>query len=333
MQRIIGLIIFLSVSVTTIFAQKKEDVIAYIDTYKDLAIAEMKRTGVPASIKLAQGVHETMAGMSDLVLKSNNHFGIKCKTGWAGAKVYHTDDAVGECFRSYPKAEDSYIDHSNFLKGSPRYAFLFELNPEDYEAWAYGLKKAGYATNIKYSQILIRLIKDYNLQQYSLVALGKLNEADELPVTGPKKGEEASNEGAYAEPVIKMPVTYPSGEFQINNTKVIYVKSGVSWLALAEQHNMPLARLLDFNDLETDEPIEQPGRLVYIQRKRKVGTGEFYIVQKGENMYDICQKEGIRLESLRSLNQLFEGMEPAPGQKLHLQTQAVKRPLLIGEKI
>jgi hypothetical protein len=334
MQRIIVLGCFLLLSVTTVFSQKKEDVINYINIYKDIAIREMKRTGVPASIKLAQGVHETMAGMSDLVLKSNNHFGIKCKTGWAGKKVYHDDDAAGECFRSYDSAAISYRDHSDFLKGSPRYAFLFQLDPEDYEAWAYGLKKAGYATNIKYSQILIKLIKDYNLQQYSLVALGKLKASDEVATTGPEKEEEAvSNEAAYAEPVITMSAqTYPAGEFLVNNTKVIYAKGGTSWLSIAEKYDMPLSRLLDFNDIETDEAIAQPGQLVYIQRKRKVGANEFHFVQKGESMYNICQKEGIRLESLQSLNNLFEGMEPAAGQKLNLQTQAAKRPLLVGEK-
>lgn len=332
MQRSILLVVFLSVTVTTIFAQKKEVILAYIDNYKTLAISEMKRTGVPASIKLAQGIHETMAGTSDLVLKSNNHFGIKCKTGWSGAKVYHDDDAAGECFRSYVKAEDSYKDHSDFLKGSPRYAFLFQLDPEDYEAWAYGLKKAGYATNIRYSKILIGLIQDYNLQQYSLMALGKLKASDETTATGPRN-EPTSEEAGSTETVITMPEQhYPAGEFLINNTKVIYVKGGTSWLALAEKYNMPLSRLLDFNDLEAEEPIAEPGRLVYIQRKRKAGPTEFHIVQKGEHMYDIAQKEGIRLESLRELNQLFEGMEPAPGQKLQLQNQAAKRPLLIGEK-
>ena len=124
----------------------------YIDQYKDLAIAEMKRTGVPASIKLAQGIHETMAGKSELVQKSNNHFGIKCKTGWNGPSVRHTDDARNECFRKYATANESYRDHSNFLKSSGRYASLFELDPTDYEAWAKGLKAAGYATNPVYAQ-------------------------------------------------------------------------------------------------------------------------------------------------------------------------------------
>lgn len=122
-------------------AQRPEDVINYIATYKNMAINEMKRTGVPAAIKLAQGIHETEAGKSNLVVRSNNHFGIKCKTSWAGDKVYHDDDARGECFRSYSTPEDSYVDHSDFLRKSTRYAFLFELDPTDYEAWAYGLKK------------------------------------------------------------------------------------------------------------------------------------------------------------------------------------------------
>ena len=155
-------------------AQSPDQVNAYINTYKFLAIAEMQRSGVPASIILAQGIHETSAGTSELVIASNNHFGIKCKANWTGQTVYHDDDAKGECFRSYAIAADSYKDHSDYLKQTPRYAFLFKLNPEDYEGWAYGLKKAGYATNIKYSQILIKLIEDYDLEKYSLIAMGKL---------------------------------------------------------------------------------------------------------------------------------------------------------------
>ncbi|MFT4024513.1 MAG: glucosaminidase domain-containing protein [Flavihumibacter sp.] len=120
----------------------------YINTYRHLAIEEMKRTGVPASITLAQGIHETEAGRSELVRKSNNHFGIKCKSTWVGEKVYHDDDAEGECFRSYNDPAVSYRDHSDFLRAGARYASLFKLDPTDYKGWAHGLKKAGYATNI-----------------------------------------------------------------------------------------------------------------------------------------------------------------------------------------
>src|ERR1700712_2603614 len=164
-------------------AQTPDQINEYIQTYKSLAITEMQRSGVPASIILAQGIHETSAGTRDLVIASNNHFGIKCKSSWTGNVVYHDDDARGECFRSYSAAQDSYRDHSDYLSQTPRYASLFKLNPEDYESWAYGLRKAGYATNIRYSQILIKLIQDYNLQQYSLIALGKINSSDEVSVT------------------------------------------------------------------------------------------------------------------------------------------------------
>src|SRR3954464_13828179 len=130
-----------------VLAQSSQTIKNYIASYKDIAIQEMQRTGVPAAITLAQGIHETSAGTSDLVVKSNNHFGIKCKSEWTGAAVYHDDDAKGECFRKYDDPFQSYRDHSDFLKNRPYYASLFQLNPTDYKAWAYGLKKAGYATN------------------------------------------------------------------------------------------------------------------------------------------------------------------------------------------
>src|SRR6516164_8289595 len=144
-----AVILFFAFLSTRLSAQAPYDIATYVNTYKLLAISEMQRTGVPASIILAQGIHETQAGTSDLVIASNNHFGIKCKTGWTGQVVYHDDDARGECFRSYASAADSYRDHSDYLLQTPRYAFLFKLNPEDYESWAYGLTKAGYATNLK----------------------------------------------------------------------------------------------------------------------------------------------------------------------------------------
>lgn len=145
----------------------------YIALYKDIAIAEMKRSGIPAAITLAQGLLETECGNSELVKKSNNHFGIKCKNNWTGATVSHDDDLRGECFRAYTTPDESFRDHSDFLKGSVRYAALFRLDPTDYRGWAYGLKKAGYATNPMYPQILIKNIEQYNLQQYSLLVLNE----------------------------------------------------------------------------------------------------------------------------------------------------------------
>lgn len=316
-------------------AQKEQDILDYIATYKDLAIREMQRTGVPAAIKLAQGIHETQAGKSDLVLRSNNHFGIKCKSTWTGDKVYHDDDARGECFRRYARPEDSYMDHSDFLKSNGRYAFLFKLNPTDFEGWAYGLRQAGYATNIRYSQILISLIRNYNLEDYTLIALGKMNEADHIVATASAPGINR-NQSLPVVPDIRDEVPeaqpeYPSTEFEINNTKVIFAKENTAWLAIAEQYHVSKSRLWDFNDLEQDDDILMSGQLVFLQRKRKVGANEFHIVKKGENLYSICQAEGIRYESLLKLNHLTEDASPAVGERLSLQTVAPSRPMLVTE--
>ena len=332
------IILSLFVSLTTV-AQPAGDIVEYINDYKQLAIDEMQRTGVPASIKLAQGIHETYAGKSDLVLKSKNHFGIKCKAAWTGNKVYHDDDARGECFRSYNSSRDSYMDHSNFLKGSERYSTLFQLDPTDYRAWAFGLKKAGYATNSKYSQIIIKLIEDYNLQQYSLIALGRLQPSEEIMAGS------GSKEVYTSAPVINAPVAvlelpkdgplepvrnYPQGEFSINNTRVIFAKSGSSLLGIAQEYDISLGRLLDFNDIKGKDVLEK-SQLVFLQRKRKVSVNEFHIVRLGETLYDISQEEGIRLESLAGYNHLKPHMIPAPGQKLNLQFKAPSRPTLAEE--
>lgn len=309
-------------------AQPGADILDYINTYKDLAMKEMIRTGVPASITLAQGIHETSAGKSDLVLKSNNHFGIKCKSSWTGGRVFHDDDAAGECFRQYAMAEDSYKDHSDFLKGSPRYAFLFNLDPHDYKGWAYGLKKAGYATNIKYSQILVKLIEDYNLQDYTLIALGeKQAPSGEILVSA-----NPAAPTVIAEVVKKPAVNYPTGEFRINQTRVIYASAGTPLLALAEQYNIPYARLLEFNDMK-DIDVLKEDQLIYLQRKRKQGSKEFHIVAEQESLYTISQEEGIRLDALADLNLVEPHMQPAVGEKLFLKTRALVRPILQSEVV
>ncbi len=345
------LFIFL-LGTTALQAQKSEVVIAYINNYRNIAIAEEQRTGVPAAIKLAQGIHETQAGTSELVRKSNNHFGIKCKNTWTGDKVYHDDDARGECFRSYPEPEQSYRDHSDFLKGSPRYAFLFQLDPTDYKAWANGLRQAGYATNYRYAQILVKLIEDYNLEQYTLIALGKLPAVNDALVDNDVSGKAAASGATSSiviqavnptvtgdaapkellEPSIKIAhPDYPEGAFSINNTKCVFVKTGTALLAVAETYHISFARLLDFNDLN-DGDVVREDQLIYLQRKRKTGANAFHIVQPGETLYYISQAEGIRLESLLANNLLTDKMQPAPGEKLYLQETAAARPLLADEK-
>ena len=334
------LLLFLSLNIIG-YSQNSDNVprpvvIDYIDTYKAIAISEMKRTGVPASITLAQGIHETEAGTSELVRKSNNHFGIKCKDYWTGDKVYHDDDARGECFRSYSRAFDSYMDHSDFLKNSARYASLFQLDPTDYEGWANGLRKAGYATNPKYAYILIKIINNYHLQDYTLIAMGKMKpeeewlasvKADNSPLL-PEEPEVTASLPVVA--VLEEP-KYPEGEFKINETRVIYAKAGTSLLSIAEKYDVALKRLIDFNELTKEEDNSLPsGQLIFLQRKRKTGANEFHLVMDGESIYDICQREAIRLESLLEYNHLANGMQPAIGEKLYLRTMSPSRPALLS---
>jgi len=331
------------------FAQLDPVVVEYIKKYKDLAIEEMQRTGIPASIKLAQGIHETSAGTSDLVKKSNNHFGLKCKAEWTGMTVTHTDDAPNECFRKYDKPLDSYKDQSNYLKGTPRYASLFELDPTDYKAWAFGLKKAGYATNPKYSQVLIKLIEDYDLQDYTMIALGKLKSGQETLAKNENKNPEIiipgeksvvmppepevvvySKKEAKKEVVEKKP-EYPDGEFKINETKVIYAKKGTSYLSLAEKYTIPLARIFEFNEMKVQEVVDKD-QLIYIMRKRKVGLNEQHTVKPGETLADIAQTEALRIESLLEYNFLQANMQPAVGSVLYLRSKGPGMPTLATGK-
>ncbi len=169
--------LFLFTIPLTTKAQKTATLI-YIDQYKDIAISEMKRTGIPASITLAQGVIESNSGESNLALNYKNHFGIKCKTDWKGETTYQDDDAKQECFRVYPNSNASFIDHSNFLKARPNYAPLFELDPVDDSAWAYGLKKAGYATASDYPKKLLKVINDFELSQFNFPELAFYDDDD-----------------------------------------------------------------------------------------------------------------------------------------------------------
>jgi len=341
-------LLFASLAFKNSFAQPDPVVVEYIKKYKDLAIAEMQRTGIPASIKLAQGIHETSAGTSDLVKRSNNHFGLKCKAEWTGMTVKHTDDAPNECFRKYENPSDSYKDQSNYLKGTPRYASLFELDPTDYKAWAFGLKKAGYATNPKYSQVLIKLIEDYDLQDYTMIALGKLKSGHETLAKNESKNSEIiipkdkpivmppePEIVVYSKKETKKPVEtktdFPDGEFKINETKVIYAKKGTSYLSIAEKYAIPLARIFEFNEMKVQEVVDKD-QLIYIMRKRKVGLNEQHTVTPGETLADIAQTEALRIESLLEYNFLQSNMQPAVGSVLYLRAKGPGMPALATGK-
>ena len=332
MQKIVSTLGFLLLLLPCIsYSQQSQVIEDYIAAYKDIAIAEMQRTGVPASIKLAQGIHETMAGTSSLVKKSNNHFGIKCKSNWTGPSVSHTDDAPNECFRKYELPQESYRDHSDFLRNNTRYASLFNLDPMDYEGWAKGLKKAGYATNPRYPQIIIDLIENYHLQDYTLIAMGKQVPGQEeiAAVLPEEKKLETLQDGAdkIIAAAEEAPVNYPSGDFRINNTKVVYVSSGISLLSIASQYNIPLAKIFEFNELPETETLAR-GQLIYLQRKRKSGESEYHVVKAGESLADVAQVEAIRLESLLEYNHLKNYMQPAQGEKLYLKNKAPGMPRL-----
>ncbi|MEO6868919.1 MAG: glucosaminidase domain-containing protein [Ginsengibacter sp.] len=317
---IISFCIFLSLDISAQRLTPEQ----YVATYKGLAIREMKRMGVPASITLAQGLLETEGGNSALLMRSNNHFGIKCKSNWTGDSVSHDDDAAGECFRVYKNAEDSYRDHSNFLKGSDRYGFLFKLNPADYKGWAYGLKKAGYATNPNYPQILITNIEKYNLQQYSLEALG------EVPVFD---GSKFTND-----PEVKMVVADDNNnnntsnqEISINGCKALHASKGTSLLAIATTYNIPLSKLLDINDLQNDGLLAKD-QLIFLQKKQTKGAISLYITGKDESLYDVSQKNGVQLKSLQEFNSLFNADILKEGTQVQLQPVVTKEPTKITVK-
>ncbi|MGI8583126.1 MAG: glucosaminidase domain-containing protein [Chitinophagaceae bacterium] len=318
-----------------VFSQKitKEQ---YIVTYKANAIREMKRMGVPAAITLAQGLLETENGNSELLKKSNNHFGIKCKSSWTAGGVSHDDDALGECFRTYKDAEGSYRDHSNYLRGNDRYAFLFKLDPRDYKGWAYGLKKAGYATNPRYPEILIKHIEENNLQQYTMVAV------NEVPVYDASKYQSDREEKAFTEIVkgkgssnvqlANNVLNTPKQKIDINGSKAIYETIGRSLLAIATENNINLNKLLEYNDLQKDGLLEED-QFIFLGKKSKEGDKDFYIVQNNESLYDVAQKNGIRLQNLFEYNDLKADEKIFAGSKLKLKAKAKEQPDLVKETL
>lgn len=292
----------------------------YIEKYKDLAIREMKRMGVPAAITLAQGLLETDNGNSVLLKKSNNHFGIKCKDSWTASGVSHDDDAKGECFRTYKDAEASYRDHSNFLRGGERYAFLFALDPKDYKGWARGLKKAGYATNPAYPDILIRNIEQYNLQQYSLLAAGEVPSFDRGKYTDDKevKVDTTDFQTKDAAVAVQAPVTgSESLESRINGTRCIRAVKGTSLLLIATQYRIALEKLMSFNDMKADGLL-QKDQYIYLQKKAQKGEKPFHIVQKGQTAWDVAQENGVQLKSVLEYNDLSENEQLVTGRKVSL---------------
>jgi LysM repeat protein len=295
----------------------------YVAQYKNIAIREMKRMGVPAAISLAQGILETENGNSDLVKKSNNHFGIKCKSTWTAETVSHDDDAPGECFRAYKTAEDSYRDHSNFLRGSSRYSFLFKLDPRDYKSWAYGLSKAGYATNPKYPEILIKNIEDNNLEQYTLEGINDIPVFDASQYSGDTQDKnQVQVLTTTPQDASDIAITEPA-KLSINGCKVVFAPKGTSLLAIATQNNINLSRLLEINDLHIDGLLDKD-QYIFVEKKQKLGDKDYYIVQQNESLYDIAQKNGVILQSLYDYNNISLADNIYPGTKIFLRPPLMK---------
>ncbi len=283
----------------------------YVEKYKDIAIKEMLESGIPASITLAQGILESDAGNSALAMYANNHFGIKCHKDWKGEKYIQDDDTKDECFRKYKTAEESFDDHSEFLKTRGRYTFLFELRKTDYKGWADGLKEAGYATDKNYAVKLIKLIDDFKLYQYDRM--------QEIAIDKPKK---------KTEPQIIKPTTavFSSARklFLNNNIKYVVVQDGDSYYKIAHDLDMRLWQLHNYNETGQQTCL-QVGDVVYLQpKRRRSNKEEVHTVRFGETMYYISQLYGIKMRHLYKLNSIQAGQEPVATQKIYLIKQRKK---------
>jgi LysM repeat protein len=314
----------------TLAASAKTPQKEYIRTYSVLAVQEMYRSGVPASITLAQGMLESGNGLSELALKGNNHFGIKCHSGWKGDSIYHDDDRKGECFRKYKDVELSYRDHSDFLRYRDRYKFLFDLDVTDYKGWANGLKKAGYATDPSYPKKLIKLIEEYKLYEYDVKPYTYGQQP--LKTEQPSRPEKPSRKPDRKEPVTA-PVAPPKSPYQMeqpkratesqreyfhfpvsrelysqNGVPFVYSLEGETYKSIAKAYGLFFKEILKINDLDSDEPL-RPGTVVYLQaKKKKAAKGkEMHFIDNGESLRDISQRYAVRLSAIYKIN----GLHPA----------------------
>ena len=285
---------------------KKNTRAEYIATWKDVAIREMQEHGIPASITLAQAILESGDGNSELARKANNHFGIKCHD-WTGKKSYHDDDHKGECFRSYKSAAESFDDHSIFLKRS-RYAFLYDYDITDYKAWAKGLKKAGYATNPKYPELLIRLIEENNLQQYDKAGSGKRS-------TTPRKGSSEKDGDAIVIEIDRGLEVFESD----NRIRYIITDGNYTPDELADRMHMGGWQIRKYNDLDRGAEIEK-GERIYLQPKRnKSKNVKTHVVLEDETLRDISQQYGVKMKKILRRSKLPKDYQIKPGDTLNLR--------------
>jgi len=275
----------------------------YIEQYKDVAIEQMLKWKIPASITLAQGLLESGAGQSDLAVSGNNHFGIKCH-GWKGRTIYRDDDQRHECFRAYNSAFESFEDHSRFLSSGQRYRSLFNLKITDYKGWARGLKAAGYATNPQYAERLIGLIELYGLDQYD-----KAKSYDHFIVDHSRKQKTGDTQLLHP---IKM----------FNKNYYIYARRGDTFRSIGEEIGVSYKKIARYNERNKNDRIDE-GEVIWLKKKQNKAPKEFknqpHVVQSGESMYSISQKYGIRLKSLYRLNKLSTDYVLKVGDRLRVR--------------
>lgn len=338
--------------VFTLFGSKKltEN---YINKFKNLAVTEMYRTGIPASIKLAQGILESDLGRSPLASHANNHFGIKCGKDWIGTIYYKHDDdmdstgtIIESCFRSYHNADQSYIDHSEFLihpAKKSRYGFLFELSTTDYVGWANGLKFAGYASDPSYPSKLIKIIENYRLYEYDIqvnpikqeyTAVTK-TEKSRASVKSEKDPENFKKQDKTIASALSKEVPIQKnhiGKYQVkkvNDIKMVHAFGGESIKELALRNKKNVHDLLEFNEkIESPDHILEAGEIVFFDKKKRSVEDEalaFHTVTKGETLYTISQKYGVRMESIALKNNLPENGEPLQGELVSLSRNLSKK--------
>ena len=301
MKRIL-IALFLLLGVVCLAAGDDTPQERYVKKYSQMAVQEMLRSGVPASITLAQGMLESGNGMSRLATEGNNHFGIKCHKGWEGKSMRHDDDAPGECFRVYDSVAESYRDHSDFLRYRDRYKFLFDLERTDYKGWAYGLKQAGYATDPGYPAKLIKYIEDYGLARYDV-----LEKVEEVEVPLPPHRIEAPVT-AMANEEFNFPLTREL--YSKNGVPFVYALEGETYKSIAKYYHLFPKEILRFNDLKKDQTL-LPGTLVYLSYKKthtQPGLDKYIVEENGEDFHAICQRFAVKEKSILKLN----GWKKAP---------------------
>lgn len=326
----------LLLSALSVFGQTAQQ--DYIKRYAEMAVREMYRSGVPASITLAQGMLESGNGLSELAVKGNNHFGIKCHKGWTGKTITHDDDRKGECFRRYSSPEESFRDHSDFLRYRDRYSFLFDYKVTDYKSWAYGLKKAGYATDPAYPKKLIRIIEEYGLHEYDRKSAGWRSGSVSREVKNSAQRNEKVPAEVIGQSLPKAPSQLEHDEmlsderreqFSFSLTRPVYTRNGVPFVyaeegdtyeRLASQYGLFPREILKFNDVWTSDGLK-PGDVVYLRgKKRHAAKGlDKHVMEAGETLAEISQRYAVKLSRIYKLNGFSDEYVPCEGEIVKLR--------------